>query len=284
MSKDNGYIKSFRPSEDDEFYFDEPFTKWQAWHDLLFLAEWKDRRFMIRGNIVNAKRGCVYVPQVKLAERWMWSRNKVTRFLNLIEKLGRVKQQKSNVINCISIVNYKKYQSSETSNETSSETSNETSNETSSETTLNEDNKLNKYITHTARVREEISNDINIKYQRELANNESFIENTCMTLKTDPQSVRNYLTIFAGECMAKNSFHRDANDWRSHFFDWLRIQLEKSRRKKPQMKEQKPYEEMTDEEKIKAATEVALRMNQQFNERDKQYGFISRDKVSNYQG
>lgn len=118
-----GYIKSYRPKKDDPLYFDEPFTKWQAWHDLLFLAQWETgKQTVVRGIVVDEKRGCVYMSQSSLAERWKWDRKRVIRFLRLLEKLGRVELQKSNVINSISITNYEKYQSNDTTNDTTNDT------------------------------------------------------------------------------------------------------------------------------------------------------------------
>ena len=113
-----GYIKSYRPKKDDPLYFKEPFTKWQAWHDLIFLALWKDTQLVVRSIVVNGKRGCVYVSQTALAERWKWDKKKVIRFLKMLEKLDRVTLQKSNVINSISINNYERYQSNDTPNDT----------------------------------------------------------------------------------------------------------------------------------------------------------------------
>ena len=52
-----GYIKYYRKSTEDELYFKEPFTKWQAWMDLITLALWKDEVFFVRDIRVIGKRG-----------------------------------------------------------------------------------------------------------------------------------------------------------------------------------------------------------------------------------
>jgi len=120
MIKD-GYIKIYRSSTDNKLYLSEPFTKWQAWCDLIFLAYFADSTTYVRGVRVETKRGCVYRGSEELATRWKWSRGKVLRFLSYLEGEGQVVQQKSNVINCISIVNYDKYQSNDTTCNTESE-------------------------------------------------------------------------------------------------------------------------------------------------------------------
>lgn len=54
---------------------------------------------------------------MELAERWRWSRGKVERFISYLVADDRVRVKKSNVISCISIQNYEKYQQDKTSNE-----------------------------------------------------------------------------------------------------------------------------------------------------------------------
>lgn len=121
MGKEQGYIKSWRPTEEDELYFKEPFTKWQAWHDLLFLALYRDTDFEYRDILIHGKRGEVWYSHRRLAERWQWSKRKVDRFIEwLIERqriVTKTNPQTKRTTGCISIVNYEKYQSNEPTDE-----------------------------------------------------------------------------------------------------------------------------------------------------------------------
>lgn len=101
-----GWIKLPRCIMDDPLYFAEPFTRAQAWIDLLLLANYADGYFIVRGNRINVKRGQIGRSQQNLAERWRWSRGKVDRFLTEMENDGRIIQQKSRLISLISIVNF----------------------------------------------------------------------------------------------------------------------------------------------------------------------------------
>lgn len=133
--------------KEDDLYFDEPFTRWMAWQDLIRLACFKPYKSHIRGILVEHKRGCVYESQDNLASRWQWSRGKVLRFLKELEQEERIVQQKSNVINCISVVNYDKYQNCSTPNDTPNGTPNSTADSTPNGTTHNEDiNKIKEDI------------------------------------------------------------------------------------------------------------------------------------------
>ncbi len=124
-----GYIKLYRSSLNDPLYLKEPFTKWQAWCDLILLAYFAPTEFFVRGIRVKAKRGCVYKGVLELAERWKWSRGKVERFLSYLVSDKRVSIQKNNVISCVSILNYEKYQQNESTNESTNESPNGQANE-----------------------------------------------------------------------------------------------------------------------------------------------------------
>jgi len=119
----------YRSSLNDPLYLKEPFTKWQAWCDLILLAYFAPSEFFVRGIRVKAKRGCVYKGTLELAERWKWSRGKVERFISYLVSDKRVSVQKNNVIGCISIINYEKYQQNESTNESANETPNGQANE-----------------------------------------------------------------------------------------------------------------------------------------------------------
>lgn len=107
---DEGWIKIHRQVLHHPMYYAEPFTRMQAWFDLLLLANIEDRDMFIRGNRIAVKRGMVVNSKDWLAGRWRWSRGKVTRYLDMLETEGMIEQQKSNVITCISITKFDYYQ------------------------------------------------------------------------------------------------------------------------------------------------------------------------------
>lgn len=107
---ENSWIRLHRKLMDDPLYFAEPFSKMQAWIDLLLLANFADRVTFIRGNRVTIKRGQVAYSREWLSGRWRWSRGKIDRFLDMLERENMIGRQKSAVITCISILNYDTYQ------------------------------------------------------------------------------------------------------------------------------------------------------------------------------
>lgn len=110
---ENSWIRLHRKIMDDPLYFAEPFTKMQAWIDLLLLANFADRVTFIRGNRVTIKRGQLAYSREWFSGRWRWSRGRVERFLLMLENDRKIVQQKSRLISIVTIVNYDFYQNSE---------------------------------------------------------------------------------------------------------------------------------------------------------------------------
>lgn len=129
----DGWIKLYRKITENPLYFSEAFTRLQAWIDLLIIANHDESYIYIRGNKVEIKRGQIAKTQDTLAERWKWSRGKVLRFLDELQKSGQIVQQKSKLITLISIVNYELYQCGSTTESTSNGTTNNTSDSTTDE-------------------------------------------------------------------------------------------------------------------------------------------------------
>lgn len=105
-----GFIKLYRESEDNFLYFSEAFTKWQAWQDLLLLANYQAGSFNVRGNVVKLEPGQLGYSILTLSKRWKWSRGKVERFLKLLKNERQIEQQTNSVTTLITIVNWQKYQ------------------------------------------------------------------------------------------------------------------------------------------------------------------------------
>ena len=105
-----GWISLHRQLQDNSLWTCEPFTRGQAWVDLLLIAAHSESFFYVRGIKVNVERGQLAWGEVKLSERWRWSRSKLRKYLNDLEKEQQIEQHKSSVIQVITIVNYDKYQ------------------------------------------------------------------------------------------------------------------------------------------------------------------------------
>lgn len=110
-----GWICLHRSIQDHWMWKDEPYDKARAWIDLLLLANYEDKKTSYKGEIITCHRGDVNYSVKYLAERWCWSRHKVSDFLNALEKDGMVVQKRTVHRTVITIVNYSAYQDNEDS-------------------------------------------------------------------------------------------------------------------------------------------------------------------------
>ena len=122
----DGWIKLHRKITENELWLSEPFTRAQAWVDLLLLANHKDGSIRKRGILVFVDRGQVGYAEETLSQRWKWSRGKVRRFLSELKTNDQIEykisektvQKNSSVSSLISIVNYDSYQNNSTEDDT----------------------------------------------------------------------------------------------------------------------------------------------------------------------
>ena len=80
----NGWIKLHRKIRENEVWEEKPFSKGQAWIDLLLRASHKEHIIEIKGEEIKLKPGQLFVTKKGLAESWGWSRTKVANFLNVL--------------------------------------------------------------------------------------------------------------------------------------------------------------------------------------------------------
>ncbi len=112
MSTDKGYIKVYRDIRDHWLWDQKPFSKGQAWIDLLMLVNHEDKRLKFDDEIVTCRRGMTITSLRKLSERWGWSPGKVDRFLKLLKSEIMIQEERNSRRTIISIVNYGDYQQS----------------------------------------------------------------------------------------------------------------------------------------------------------------------------
>ncbi len=108
MSK--GWISVHRQIWNSWVWDDKPFSKGQAWIDLLLLANHEPNKTLIGNQIIHVKRGELISSEVKLSERWGWSRKKTREFLKLLQSDGMITKKSTSKYTAITIVNYEIYQ------------------------------------------------------------------------------------------------------------------------------------------------------------------------------
>lgn len=107
----SGWISIYRQIQDHWIWRSkEPFDKRSAWIDLLLLVNHKDEEIEFDSGTIKVERGQRITSLEKLANRWKWSRHKVSDFLNRLEQEHMLTQVRDKKKTLISIENYDKYQ------------------------------------------------------------------------------------------------------------------------------------------------------------------------------
>ena len=105
----NNFIPLNRSITNHWLWKDKPFTKGQAWIDLIMLANHTTVKTIYKDEIVECKRGDVNFSMSYLAERWGWDRKKVSRFLKALELDNMVRVNATTHRTTITLINYGTY-------------------------------------------------------------------------------------------------------------------------------------------------------------------------------
>ena len=96
--------------ECDLIWNDKPFSRGQAWIDLLMQVNHEDKEILFNGSYRKIERGQTLTSLTKLSEQWGWSRKKTTKFLNELKMAQMLELKSDNKSTAITIVNYGVYQ------------------------------------------------------------------------------------------------------------------------------------------------------------------------------
>lgn len=117
-----GWIKLDRNLLDHPLWKEKPFTKGQAWIDILFYVHWKNNTDRVGGKKKRSKPGQRWTTLSTLAERWGWSKESVRRFLRKLECDASVSLYVTADGTRLTVENWAKYQGDVSAFETVPET------------------------------------------------------------------------------------------------------------------------------------------------------------------
>ena len=113
-----GWQKVYRDITKHWLWEDKPFSRGQAFIDLLLMVNHKDNKILFNGELVEVKRGSRITSLRQLSEGWGWSTKKTKKFLELLEKDNMITVKSDNKKTLITIENYSLYQDSGNTKET----------------------------------------------------------------------------------------------------------------------------------------------------------------------
>ena len=106
----------------------ETYTKRDAWIELLLLANHSDKEIIFNGRPMTIGRGQYLTSVRKLSEKFNWSKDKVRRYLTLLESRQMITKDCDRNRTLLTIVNYGKYQDVRDSDKYSDKDSNKDTN------------------------------------------------------------------------------------------------------------------------------------------------------------
>ena len=109
-----GWVKLHRDITDNFLWSGEPFSKGQAWVDLILHANFTDNKIQIKGQVVNLKRGQQARSVLTLVKDWKWSKGKVLRFLETLKNERMIEVEAGHLTSVITICNYEVFQAGDT--------------------------------------------------------------------------------------------------------------------------------------------------------------------------
>lgn len=107
---DRGVFAVARTIWGDEDFAPEPFTEREAWLWLISSAAWKEVRVRGARGPVQLKRSEFCFAVRFLAQRWQWSKSRVARFIDTLEKRDMIRDTSRDKSQVYSIKNYNNFQ------------------------------------------------------------------------------------------------------------------------------------------------------------------------------
>ena len=109
-----GWISIHREITKHWVWDEKPFSRGQAWIDLILMASHKDTKFALGNELIEITRGSFVTSELKLMERWGWGKSKTRSFLKLLEDDGMIIKKSDHKKTTINICKYSVWQDAET--------------------------------------------------------------------------------------------------------------------------------------------------------------------------
>lgn len=108
-----GFVKVYRNITENSLWDDKPYSKGQAWIDLLMRVNHKASKVLVDDSWIEINPGETVWSIKDMAVRWGWSRGKVGRFVDGLQTEHMVNQKRTSKFTKITVVNWSKFQQNE---------------------------------------------------------------------------------------------------------------------------------------------------------------------------
>lgn len=140
-----GWIKLHRKLRDCDLWNCEPFSRGQAWVDILLMVNHDDKKVVLGSQVKVVKRGQTITSIRKLSDKWQWGNKKTLAFLGQLEELDMIHRESDTKKTLLTVINYDDYQLvGNTKEYTKGNTNDNTNDHTDNTQTINKRNIKNK--------------------------------------------------------------------------------------------------------------------------------------------
>ena len=112
----SGWVKVHRIIQNNWIWEDKPFSRGQAFVDLIMMMNYEDKKLMFNGTLIEVKRGSTITSIRKLSEKWGWSKGKVDHFLKQLQNDKTITYKKDSKKTVVTLENYDLYQNQDLKN------------------------------------------------------------------------------------------------------------------------------------------------------------------------
>jgi hypothetical protein len=110
----SGWIKLHRSITEHWLYTEKrKFSKFEAWNDILLTVNYLPCKTIIKGKVIEVKRGESALSLESWGKRWNWDKSSVKRFFELLKSDDMIQLKNETVTTRLIICNYDSYQSKE---------------------------------------------------------------------------------------------------------------------------------------------------------------------------
>ena len=218
--------------------------KFKRWLELVMMANWS-RGFARNGNHrALLERGQAIISVRFLMHRWKTNGRYVIDFISELEKEKMIECKRKKAYTIISIKDYDQYQRNEPvqSQDNHSQENEDLEHvgkhpEQRNRSRLEEEKEIkNNTLSNNTREEENfgvVESKMNFTlsdYCEELKHSDASIEQAMMALRRDKECVLRLIDLFLPEMQFQTKVHADFNDFKKHFINWAKIQLQNEKR------------------------------------------------------
>jgi len=137
-----GWISIHRQIKENWIWDDKPFSKGQAWIDILLRVNHKPKKVPLGSQLIEVNPGQTIWSIKDMSTTWGWSRKKVDNFLNMLEKDEMMHNKRTTKYTLLTVAKWEVYQHKEHQKNIKSTTNEHQKNTNNNDNNVNNENKV----------------------------------------------------------------------------------------------------------------------------------------------